>query len=27
VLTIVGTFIRGPGWRFIAPWTHWYVEL
>ncbi len=27
VLTIVGTFFRGPGWRFIAPWTHWYVEL
>jgi quinol-cytochrome oxidoreductase complex cytochrome b subunit len=27
VLTVVGTFFRGPGWRFIAPWTHWYVEL
>ena len=26
-LTVVGTFFRGPGWRFIAPWTHWYVEL
>lgn len=26
-LTIVGTFFRGPGWRFVAPWTHWYVEL
>jgi quinol-cytochrome oxidoreductase complex cytochrome b subunit len=27
VLTVVGTFFRGPGWRFVAPWTHWYVEL
>ena len=27
VLTIIGTFFRGPGWRFIAPWTHSYVEL
>jgi quinol-cytochrome oxidoreductase complex cytochrome b subunit len=27
VLTIVGTFFRGPGWQFVAPWTHWYVEL
>ena len=27
VLTIIGTFFRGPGWEFIAPWTHWYVEL
>lgn len=26
-LTVIGTFFRGPGWRFIAPWTHWYVEL
>ncbi len=26
-LTVVGAFFRGPGWRFIAPWTHWYVEL
>ena len=26
-LTIIGTFFRGPGWQFIAPWTHWYVEL
>ncbi len=25
-LTIIGTFFRGPGWRFVAPWTHWYVE-
>ena len=27
VLTVIGTFFRGPGWVFIAPWTHWYVEL
>ena len=27
VLTVVGTFFRGPGWKFVAPWTHWYVEL
>ena len=26
-LTIIGTFFRGPGWEFIAPWTHSYVEL
>jgi quinol-cytochrome oxidoreductase complex cytochrome b subunit len=26
-LTIVGTFFRGPGWRFVTPWQHWYVEL
>ena len=26
-LTVVGTFFRGPGWHFVAPWTHWYVEL
>jgi quinol-cytochrome oxidoreductase complex cytochrome b subunit len=26
VLTVIGTFFRGPGWRFVAPWTHWYVE-
>jgi quinol-cytochrome oxidoreductase complex cytochrome b subunit len=27
ILTVIGTFFRGPGWEFIAPWTHWYVEL
>jgi quinol-cytochrome oxidoreductase complex cytochrome b subunit len=27
VLTVIGTFFRGPGWQFIAPWQHWYVEL
>ena len=26
-LTLVGTFFRGPGWRFVAPWTHLYLEL
>jgi quinol-cytochrome oxidoreductase complex cytochrome b subunit len=26
VLTVVGTFFRGPGWKFIAPWTHSYIE-
>jgi quinol-cytochrome oxidoreductase complex cytochrome b subunit len=27
VLTVIGTFFRGPGWALVAPWTHWYVEL
>lgn len=27
VLTVVGTFFRGPGWKWIPPWDHWYVEL
>jgi len=27
VLTIVGTLFRGPGWKFVAPWTHLYLEL
>jgi len=26
-LTVIGTFFRGPGWRFVTPWQHWYVEL
>jgi len=26
-LTVIGTFFRGPGWQFVAPWTHWYVEM
>jgi len=26
VLTVVGVFFRGPGWKFIAPWTHSYIE-
>jgi len=27
VLTVIGTFFRGPGWVFVAPWTDWWVEL
>jgi quinol-cytochrome oxidoreductase complex cytochrome b subunit len=27
VLTVIGTFFRGPGWKFVPPWTHSYVEL
>ncbi|HTG46200.1 MAG TPA: menaquinol oxidoreductase [Actinomycetota bacterium] len=27
VLTIVGTFFRGPGWTWVWPWRHLYVEL
>ena len=27
ILTVIGTFFRGPGWQFIAPWTHSYIEL
>jgi quinol-cytochrome oxidoreductase complex cytochrome b subunit len=27
VLTVIGTFFRGPGWHFVAPWDHLYVEL
>ena len=26
-LTVVGTFFRGPGWQWVPPWNHWYVEL
>src|SRR6266511_1622943 len=26
-LTIIGVFFRGPGWRFVPPWRHLYVEL
>ncbi len=26
-LTVIGTFFRGPGWKFVTPWQHWYVEL
>jgi quinol-cytochrome oxidoreductase complex cytochrome b subunit len=25
-LTVIGTFFRGPGWRFVVPWTHSYIE-
>jgi len=27
VLTVLGTFFRGPGWRFEWPWDHLYLEL
>ena len=27
VLTVIGTFFRGPGWQWVPPWDHWYVEL
>ena len=27
VLTVIGVFFRGPGWKFIAPWDHAYIEL
>ncbi len=26
-LTVVGELFRGPGWRFIPPWRHLYVDL
>jgi menaquinol-cytochrome c reductase cytochrome b/c subunit len=26
-LTVIGTFFRGPGWTFVAPWDHLYLEL
>lgn len=26
-LTVIGTFFRGPGWRFVPPWQHLYLEL
>jgi quinol-cytochrome oxidoreductase complex cytochrome b subunit len=27
VLTVIGLAFRGPGWQFIAPWHHAYIEL
>jgi quinol-cytochrome oxidoreductase complex cytochrome b subunit len=27
VLTVIGALFRGPGWKFIAPWDHNYLEL
>jgi quinol-cytochrome oxidoreductase complex cytochrome b subunit len=27
LLTVIGVFFRGPGWQFIAPWIHSYIEL
>ena len=26
VLTVVGTFFRGPGWSWVWPWSHLYAE-
>jgi quinol-cytochrome oxidoreductase complex cytochrome b subunit len=26
-LTVIGAFFRGPGWRFVPPWRHLYLEL
>lgn len=26
VLTVIGTFFRGPGWTWVWPWHHLYVE-
>ena len=26
-LTVVGAVFRGPGWRFVLPWDHLYLEL
>jgi quinol-cytochrome oxidoreductase complex cytochrome b subunit len=27
VFTVIGEFFRGPGWRFIPPWRHLYLDL
>jgi quinol-cytochrome oxidoreductase complex cytochrome b subunit len=27
VLTVIGTFFRGPGWSWVWPWQHLFVEL
>ena len=27
VLTVIGTLFRGPGWSWVPPWQHLYVEL
>ncbi|MHB1089785.1 MAG: cytochrome b N-terminal domain-containing protein, partial [Ilumatobacteraceae bacterium] len=27
VLTVIGALFRGPGWKFIPPWEHWYLEM
>lgn len=26
-LTVIGALFRGPGWKFILPWQHWYLEM
>jgi quinol-cytochrome oxidoreductase complex cytochrome b subunit len=27
LLTLVGTLFRGPGWTWVWPWQHMFVEL
>jgi len=27
VLTVIGALFRGPGWKFVPPWQHSYLEL
>jgi hypothetical protein len=27
VLTVIGALFRGPGWEFVPPWKHNYLEL
>ena len=27
VLTVVGLAFRGPGWKFVPPWDHNYIEM
>ena len=27
VLTVIGAFFRGPGWTWVWPWHHLYLEL
>lgn len=26
ILTVIGTFFRGPGWSWVPPWKHLYAE-
>lgn len=26
-LTVIGALFRGPGWKFVPPWEHWYLEM
>ncbi len=27
VLTVIGALFRGPHWKFVLPWQHWYLEM
>jgi quinol-cytochrome oxidoreductase complex cytochrome b subunit len=27
VLTVIGALFRGPGWKFVPPWQHSYLEM